>query len=104
MSATLLDVPAVPAIVRSTNARVEAQRRGGFTTSDVVRITGASFRQVNYWRVEGLIAGAPTEIGNGNALVWSQAQIDAIVVLVATCPACGGTGRRTPLRTRRGRL
>ncbi len=58
------------------------------TTKDVQAISGATFKQLDYWCRRGWIPDMPTEIGTGNRRVWTQEAVDVAKFLVSASSLC----------------
>lgn len=54
-----------------------------YSTMDVCRLTGATYRQVSYWASRGLVAGQARGPGTGSRREWTDAQLDTVRRLVA---------------------
>lgn len=65
-------------------------------TVEVVRLSGASYRQVNYWATLGILPGQPRSPGNGQPRVWSTADAHRIRLVAAAVRA--GMGPTYALR------
>lgn len=56
-----------------------------YSTVEVCRLTGATYRQLDYWCRKGLIPGLSTGHGSGSRRRWSREQIaEAILLLTAS--------------------
>lgn len=51
-----------------------------YSTTEVCRLTGATYRQLDYWARTGRIPGQPSGsvIGSGNRRRWTQADVDEV--------------------------
>lgn len=55
---------------------------GTYTTAEVVELSGATYRQVDYWAVNGLIQTLPeTSPGSGNPRQWDAAALLVVQTL-----------------------
>lgn len=55
----------------------------GYTTTEVTEMTGASYRQLDYWCRCGLVPGQPAYgTGSGNRRRWNDKQIDEVLLLI----------------------
>lgn len=60
-----------------------------FTTAQVARLTGASYRQLDYWSRSGWITGTPAYVGSGFPRRWTPQDIERATVLYAAArPFC----------------
>jgi DNA-binding transcriptional MerR regulator len=53
-----------------------------YSTADVCAMTGATYRQVDYWARRGLIAGQDSGPGYGRCRIWTREQVSTVVRLV----------------------
>ena len=58
-------------------------RSGLHTTGDLVRLSGATFRQIDYWACVGLLSTVPGPAGSGFARKYRPEALDVARVLVA---------------------
>jgi DNA-binding transcriptional MerR regulator len=58
------------------------------TTKDVQVISGATFKQLDYWCRRGWIPDMPTETGTGNRRVWTSEAVEVAKRLVAASKLC----------------
>jgi len=61
-------------------------------TVDVAALSGASYRQLDYWCSEGLVPGQPADVGTGNRRQWTYDQLRHVRCLAALT-AAGVNGR-----------
>lgn len=63
------------------------------TTPQVMRLTGISYRRLDYWRRQGWITGEPEHMGSGFPRRWTPQDIERATVLYAAskpfCPQGG---------------
>lgn len=50
-------------------------------TAEVVRSTGATLRQVNYWIIQGAIPGQANDLGLGSIRHWTPEQLERVRLL-----------------------
>lgn len=62
-----------------------------WATVDVVRLTGATYRQLDYWCSESMVPGQPADVGQGNPRRWTYRQVRHVRCLQALL-AAGVTG------------
>lgn len=55
---------------------------GRFTSTDMTRMSGATYRQLDYWAHRGWIAGQEGEQGSGYQRMWTEAQLMQAEALV----------------------
>jgi DNA-binding transcriptional MerR regulator len=53
-----------------------------YTSAEVCAMTGASYRQVDYWARHGFIAGQATGPGTGRQRRWTADQVETVARLV----------------------
>ena len=55
----------------------------GLSSSDVCRLTGATYRQLDYWTRRGYLTPAKEAGGKGKPREWAPGDVDQVAVLVA---------------------
>ena len=54
-----------------------------YSTMDVVHMTGATYRQIDWWCCQGLIPGQPRGgTGSGNRRRWTDEQVEEVILLL----------------------
>ena len=53
-----------------------------YTTVEVVALTGASYRRIDYWARMGYIPGQYEATGSGHKRYWTEEQIDRVRLLM----------------------
>lgn len=55
----------------------------GYSTIEVAKLTGATYRQLDYYCRKGLVPGQPRYgTGSGNRRRWTDDQIEEVLLLV----------------------
>ena len=54
-----------------------------YTTADVCRVTGATYRQVDHWARTGRVPGQSVGPGYGGRRIWTADQVATVRLLVA---------------------
>lgn len=67
-----------------------------YTTLEVMRLTGATYRQLTWWRREGYVEGLRRGVGTGSPVVWNEAQVTRVRSLVRASDFVYRSGGRTP--------
>lgn len=63
-------------MTRAALAEAEPAEELLFSTAQVSRLTGATFRQLDHWHSEGYITGAPVALGCGHSRRWTPEDVD----------------------------
>lgn len=71
------------------------------STADLCEGTGATLRQLHYWRIVGLVVPAIDATGSGSKVRWSMDSVDRIRALVVLSRESGRMGTE---RAHLGRL
>jgi DNA-binding transcriptional MerR regulator len=63
-------------VTQAALAEAEPAEELLFTTGQVARLTGATFRQLDHWHRAGHITGMPEAIGSGSHRMWTAEHIE----------------------------